>query len=343
MKKVNLILLVGVLLFSFSCRGTDESQEGQQDLKSVHLRLKWAFQGQFAGYLVAKEKGFYAEAGLDVEIRPGGPDSQSYQTCANGVDDIGVGVPAQVMMARSNGVPLVFIAQMFQDSPNRFVAKRSSGLSNLKDVKGRKVGLWLTGDEIEFPSMLESVGLSRDEVDIVPQKFSISPFLEDEYAVSQVMTYNELLQIEGKGFVREDLTIFTPSDYGAALLGDGLFTSQSFLDRNPKLVISFLAATFKGWDYTRDHQKEALDIVMKYNPELDRELQEKQIQEVLKLTYAGSVNEKGLGYMETASWKNTLRVLRKAYSQDDEVLRNLRKVDPESCFDTKYLPSQSLE
>lgn len=279
------------------------------DLEKLKLRLEWYPQSQFAGFIVAKQKGFYREEGLDVELQPAGPDLKPQVTVAAGIDDLGIGVPNQIITARSNGVPLVGIAQLFQDSANRYVLKDKNKISDLRELRGKKVGLWLGGDEVEFVAMLATVGMTLRDVQVIPQGFSVIPFLQDQYDVSQVTTYNELNQIHGQGYEGDKLQVLSPRDYNAAILGDVVFTRESTLHTKHAAIVRFLTASFRGWQYCIDHPNEALDIVLEYNPELQREDQQSQLHEVLSLLTAGSAQSHGLGYMNLPDYQNAERIL----------------------------------
>ena len=299
----------------------------------INLRLKWAYQAQFAGYLVAKEKGFYKDAGVDINIQPAGPDLKPYSTVAAGSDDIGVGIISQVLTARSNGVPLVSIAQIFQDSPNRFVLKSENKIGSLKELKGKKVGLWMGGDEVEFISMLKTVGLTLRDIDVIPQKFSVAPFLENSYVCSQVMLYNELIQIENNGYASGKLQIFSPKDYHSAILGDLLFTNEKFLANNRTLIEKFLAASFKGWDYAKANPQEAIEIVLKYNPELKADEQQQQLKGVLSLIYGKNTTNHGLGFIDQSEYENAKTILLGGMQASSTEAAALKKLDVKSAFD----------
>ncbi len=315
-----LLLVVLVLIVSDG----EWRQSSKSEMKKVSLRLMWYHQAQFAGYIVAKEKGFYREAGLEVEIRPAGPDLYPHVTVANGTDDFGVGVPNQIILARSNGVPLKILAQVFQDSANRYVLKSSNKIDSLADLKGKKVGLWLGGDEAEFVSMLNSEGLTVKDVQVVPQGYSVIPFLEDEYTLSQVTIYNELQQIIASGIEKEELQVLSPKEYGSAILSDLLFTSEQVIHKSPDTVNKFTEASLRGWVYVANNPDEALEIILKKYPQLERSIQQSQLLEVVKLL--GNVDE--LGEMNLDDYENTIRILvlsgqlRNPISSRDLILAN---------------------
>src|SRR5690606_36058504 len=116
----------------------------------VTLQLKWVTQAQFAGYYVAKDKGFYEEEGLDVEIKPGGPDIAPPQVMAGGGADVIVEWMPAALATRERGVPLVNIAQPFKSSGMMLTCLKSTGITGPDDFKGRTLGVWFFGNEYPF-------------------------------------------------------------------------------------------------------------------------------------------------------------------------------------------------
>jgi len=293
-------IIVGAVLLSNS--STD-------NMTKVRFRLLWVPQSQFAGFIVAKEKGYYEEVGLDVQLLPAGPDLKPHVTVAAGTDDMGISVPNSIIGARSNNVPLVAVAQVFQDSPNRYILKKQNRISDLRELRGKKVGLWLGGDEAEFVSMLATAEMKLSDVQVIPQEFSVVPFLEDQYVLSQVTVYNELNLIRAQGYEGDELQVLSPRDYNSAILGDVVFTSEEFLAENPKAVQAFLEASLRGWQFCLDDPEAAVDIVLRANPELDRDEQRAQMKAVLSLLTSGPAKTHGLYYLDAADYETAERVL----------------------------------
>ena len=114
------------------------------------LQLKWVTQAQFAGYYVAKAKGFYKDENLDVTIKPGGPDINPSQVIAGGGADVVVDWMPSALATREKGVPLVNIAQVFQKSGLELTCRKDSGVRTPKDFKGKTLGVWFAGNEYPF-------------------------------------------------------------------------------------------------------------------------------------------------------------------------------------------------
>lgn len=298
------LVTMSVTMVLTACMINEEAKKTE----AVNLRLQWTPHSQFAGYIIALKKGYYKDEGLDVTLLPGGPDLKPHVTVASGSDQFGVGVPNQVISARANGVPLVVVAQFFQDSPNRYILKGENHIDSLQQLRGQKVGLWMGGDEAEFTAMLATAGMKLSDVQVVDQGFTVAPFLQDEFKLSMVTTYMELglVQDEYKG----ELQILSPKAYHAAILGDMLFTTEAYLKQHPQTVEKVLSATIRGWRYALEHPSETVDLMVAYNPELDRVQQVRTLRAISDLVTDGDARTKGLGYINPEDYETAARVLR---------------------------------
>jgi NitT/TauT family transport system substrate-binding protein len=133
-----------------------------QAADAVTIQLKWVAQAQFAGYFVAKEKGFYKEAGLDVTIKPGGPDVAPPQVIAGGGADVVVDWMPSALASREKGVPLVNISQTFKKSGLELTCRAETGIKKPTDFKGKTIGVWYGGNEYPFLSWMSKLGIKTD-------------------------------------------------------------------------------------------------------------------------------------------------------------------------------------
>jgi NitT/TauT family transport system substrate-binding protein len=171
----------------------------------VVLQLKWVTQAQFAGYYVAKDKGFYEAEGLDVEIKPGGPDIAPEQVIAGGGADVIVDWAGGALAAREKGVGLVNIAQPFKKAGMEMVCPKDGPIKTEADFKGHTLGVWFFGNEYPFFAWMNKLGLSTEGgpngVTVLKQSFDVQPLVQKQADCISVMTYNEYWQaIDPKRF-----------------------------------------------------------------------------------------------------------------------------------------------
>lgn len=307
MKKLITTLLAGVSLTIGSMAASAES-----------LRLEWFMQGQFAGPIVALEKGYYKEAGIDIELLPAGPDIKPSVTVATGVDGFGLGHPNQIISARANSAPLVMVAQFGQKSASIYIARKESGIKSIEDMPGRSVGLWFGGDEQEFLAMLNRAGIDQSAVKIISQGYDIVSWLSNGYDVMQVARYNELLQVYRQGIKKEDLVFLEPPA-DAMIVSNGLFTTEKQIRENPEAVQAVVEATLRGWQDAIADPEGAASIVVKHNGELKADEQVEQIKAMGEMFCAGPTLNGEFGKSELRNYEVAQEILMSAKLIDQKV------------------------
>jgi len=256
-------LLIPLLAGAFALAGT----MGAISQDKLTLQLKWVTQAQFAGYIVAKAKGFYTDEKLDVTILPGGPNVAPEQVIAGGGADIIVDWAGGALAAREKGVPLVNIAQPFKRSGLMMICPKETGIKTEADFKGHTLGVWFFGNEYPFFAWMNKLGLSTAEggdVKVLQQSFDIQPMIQKQADCISVMTYNEYGQALDAGYSPDNLTIFNYSQMGNDLLEDGLYVMEPTLGDAAKAdaYVRFVKASMKGWQYALDNPDEAAQIVV---------------------------------------------------------------------------------
>ena len=276
------------------------------------VQMKWVPQAQFAGYYVAAAKGYYKAEGLDVTIKPGGPDVSPVQVLAGNQADAIVNWMPDALAAREAGVALVNIAQIFNRSGLMLTCKKASGVTTPKDFKGKTLGVWFGGNEYPFLNWMAKLGYKPDtDIKVLKQGFNVDPLLQNQAACISTMIYNEYWQVVDAGVKESDLVTFFYEDQGVASLEDGLYVLESKL-KDPAFVArsaKFLRATMKGWNDAVKDPAEAAKIVVAADPSGSATLkvQQRQMENVAKLiTTAGTAK---LGYLEPAAYERTVKVL----------------------------------
>ena len=277
----------------------------------VTIQLKWVTQAQFAGYYVAKDKGFYDAEGLDVTIKPGGPDIAPAQVLAGGGADVMVDWMPSALAAREKGLPLVNIAQPFKSSGMMLTCRKDMGVNSTDDLKGKTLGVWFYGNEYPFLSWMSRLGLatdgSADGVTVLKQGWGVEPLTEGQAACVSTMSYNEYWVVRDSGYSPEQLTVFKYQAEGAATLEDGLYVLEKNLaDSNfQDKMVRFVRASMKGWKYAEANPKEAALIILD-NDDAGVQTEKHQVRmmgEIAKLT-AGSN-----GALDPADYQRTVKVL----------------------------------
>src|ERR1700733_1520935 len=234
----------------------------------VTIQLKWAAQAQFAGYFVAKDKGFYKDANLDVTINPGGPDVAPPQVIAGGGADVVVDWMPSALASREKGVPLVNISQTFKHSGLEIVCRKDTGITKPEAFRGKKIGIWYGGNEYPFLNWMSKLDIPTTGGPNggagIKQGFNVDPILQKQADCVSAMTYNEYWQVIDGGYKPSDLVVFNYEKEGVNTHEDGLYAMEPKL-KDPAFVAKmakFVKASVKGWEYARAHEDEAVKIIL---------------------------------------------------------------------------------
>jgi len=310
MKKFTVMAGAAILALSgFSAEAQDK----------LTLQLKWVTQAQFAGYFVAKDKGFYKDEKLDVTIKPGGPDVAPPQVIAGGGADVVVDWMPSALATREKGVPLVNIAQVFKRSGMMLTCRKDSGIKTPADFKGKTLGVWFGGNEYPFLSWMDKLKYKASgpgaDITVLKQGFNVDPILQKQAACISTMTYNEYWQVIDAGMKPADLIVFKYEDQGVATLEDGLYTLDAKLKDAAMVdkLARFVRASMKGWDYAIKHQPEAVKIVLA-NDNTGAQTEHHQTQMMGEIAKLVADQPKGLGYLEPADYQRTVDILLKGSS-----------------------------
>ncbi|MEV8468510.1 ABC transporter substrate-binding protein [Fluviibacterium sp. DFM31] len=277
----------------------------------VTLQLQWVTQAQFAGYYVALDKGFYEEEGLDVTIKPGGPDIAPPQVLAGGGADVMLNWMPSALSAREKGLPVVNIAQPFKSSGLMLTCWKDTGIETPEDFRGKTIGTWFFGNEYPLLSWLSQLGIPMDGSDegVTLQKigFNVDPLLQRQSDCITTMTYNEYWQVIDAGVSEDEIVTFKYSDHGVATLEDGMYVLEENLE-DPAFVdkmVRFVRASMKGWKWAEENPEDAAMIVLD-NDATGAQTEKHQVRmmgEIAKLT-AGSN-----GALDPADYERTVATL----------------------------------
>jgi NitT/TauT family transport system substrate-binding protein len=303
--------LVAAALAVVGCGGgDDEAADGE--LTPVTLQLKWVTQAQFAGYYAAEEQGFYEDEGLDVTIRVGGPDIVPEQVVLGGQAEFGIDWLDNLLATRDQGQGIVNIAQVFTRSGMTEITWKDTGLDEITDLRGKKVGVWLGGNEHKLFAALTKNGIDpQKDAEVVAQPFDMNLFLSREVDAAAAMTYNELAQVlevenadTGELYTLDELNVFLMSELGTGALEDGIFVREDWIadEANQETATKFLKASFRGWIYCRDNPDGCVDTVLANGPTLGAGHQTWQMNEINALIWPAPL---GIGVMDPTSFDVT--------------------------------------
>jgi len=229
----------------------------QKGAEKVSIQLDWKYQFEFAGFIAAKEKGFYRDAGLDVDLR------EYHDGIDIGVDVLAgrstYGVYNSSIMVESGRVkPIVLMGTYFQHSPLIFVARK--GIKNPGDMIGKTI--MGTGYELQYSSLallLNHFSISPKNAHFVDHTFNIQSFIDGKVDVMSAFRSNQLYELDRRGIEYE---IIDPAQYGFMMSAVNLFTSPLEAIEHTNRTQRLIEATNRGWRYALDHPNEMIDILL---------------------------------------------------------------------------------
>jgi NitT/TauT family transport system substrate-binding protein len=299
MAKLKLLLYVVFLLLLVGCAAGDT----QPTAELTHIRLPMGFipDPQYAPYYVAVDKGYYAEAGFSLEF------DYSFET--DGVALVGAGqLPfaivsgEQVLLARAQGLPVVYVMEWFARFPIAVVSKAEAGITQPGDLVGRNVGLpgFFGASYVGYVGLLSASGIAQAEVDANEIGFNqVESLVSDQSEAVVVYANNEPVQLRAQGI---DVNVIYVSDF-IDMVANGIITNEMAIAEDPEMVQRFVTATLRGLRDTLENPAEAYEISKKFVEGLGDERMN-----VLEATLPMWQAEP-LGVSDRAAWENTERVL----------------------------------
>src|SRR5579864_4166401 len=239
-------------------------------LKPVAITLDWVYEGPNVGFLLAHDKGFYREAGLDVAITPGKGSGNTAQLVANKGTQIGFADGYAASNGIAKGMNIKTIGSVFRRNPAAIMALDTSGIKSPKDLEGRTLAMIAgSGQFQQWPAFVKGAGLDASKITVVNlAPPSLGPALisgKVDAIGAYVQSYVPIIEIQGK----KQVSVFWFADYGVSVVSNGIIAHNDFIKSDPDVLRAFVPATIKGFLYGRQHPDEAAATVKKYSETVD--------------------------------------------------------------------------
>jgi len=291
---------------------------GTVPAEKVSLQLQWLDQFQFAGYYMAVEKGFYKEAGLDVTIKPYRAGVLTTDEVVAGRAEYGIG-RSSLLIDRLEGKPVVVLASVLQSSPDVLLARKDSGITSVKDFKGKRIMLTHDAQEsITYQAMFQSEGISFNDVIRQEHSFNLDDLISGKTDLMACYLSNEPFVMKKRGI---ESVGFAPKDYGFNFYSDLLFTSEQELKEHPRRVSAFLDASLRGWEYAFGHIDESVDVILAHHNSQNKS-RESLLYEARVLKGLAYAPETPLGSVSTERFKGVYDLYR-VMGRTDKALGDL--------------------
>jgi diguanylate cyclase (GGDEF)-like protein/PAS domain S-box-containing protein len=231
----------------------------------VRLQLRWQHQYQFAGYYMAIDHGYYAEAGLDVTLIEGAAEREPVTQVTQGKAEYGIGT-SDLVLARAQKKPVVVLAPVFQHSPLVLIALANNGIESVHDLIDKRVAM--EHEAAELRAYLESEGVPESSLRIETHRQDVAAVLRGDVDAMSAYVTDEPYAIREAG---REVRVFSPRASGIDFYGDTLFTSERELSAHPERVRAFVRASMRGWQDAINHPEAAIDAVLRRTTRHTRE------------------------------------------------------------------------
>lgn len=299
------ILTIIVVFMISGCESTTVEGTGKnngdsnnkEELTSISVQLGWFPEAEYGGEYAAYSQGFFEEEGLEVEIKPGGPQVSSLQIVAAGDIEIGLTKADQLLLAREEGLPVVAIAGVLQNSPQALIYHANQDIKSLDDLTDQTVFFVPGVPAYEYAKYKHNLSLNEQISD-----GSLVRFINDEKSLLHGYAVSEPADLEEQG-IDADYILLSETGYNPYDIV--VFTTENYLEEHPDIVRAYLRALKKGWEYYRENYEVVNEVIHEVNPELIIDVLNRQAQDYEAFIFGGDAKNEGFGVMKEERWEKT--------------------------------------
>ncbi len=283
-----------------------------ETLQPVTYRLKWLFNASVIGDIVADEHGAFKAAGLDVDVKAGGPERDAIRELELGYADFGVASADQVIRAMSKGSPVVVIAQLFQINPLQWIYRKDNlQINHVRDLEGQVVGITFGGnDETIMRTLMAMNDIAEGDLTIFSVRYDYTPFYQKRVDIWPVYRNSQAPMLEKKLIENgESAAYFNPAAHGVKFVANSVVTSKRMLDSKPEVVEKFTRALLQGWEQALKPENEAM--ALKTLSEFDKDTAPDIMQKQLTLTRSliKPFKDTRIGSIDIEAWRQTEKIM----------------------------------
>lgn len=301
--------------------------------KLVTVTLDWIYQGPNDGFIIAQEKGFYREAGLDVAVSSGKGSGTTAQLVASKATQFGFSDGYVVGNGIAKGMAIKSLGSIYRRNPAGIIVLADSAIKAPKDLEGKTIAMTAGSAQFQqWPAFVNGAGIDSAKIQVVNlDPAGVGPALVNKQVDAIggfAQGYAPAIEIRGQKQVR----IFWFADYGVNVVSNGIIVHQDLLKNDPDLVRTFIAPTIKGFLYGRQHPDEAVVIIRKYSPTVDPAITRREMELSWTTWVTPNTAGKPLGWASEADWASTVKVL-KQYGGVKTPL------DADALFTNEFVPT----
>lgn len=302
--------------------------------KPISIRLDFIIGGKHAPWYVAAEKGFYAKRGLAVDIQAGTGSADTVRAVGAGIADVGFADITTAIVARSRGVPVIIVAQLGY-VPATVMWREDTNIKTLKDLEGKS---WaISPGQAQWylmPAFCKVNNIDCKSMKVQETQAQLQPGALITKKVDFIVMYrasNDEITEANAAKQGIKLKRFYMREYGLDMYGSALIVKEEDIKKRADMVRAYVEGTMEGLRYAKEHQDEALQIMLKLKPELEKELTRVQLKNAVEEVFIPRESmESGFGYMKPEIMAKTIQIT-------NDFFEGARKVTLEEVYTNQFI------
>jgi NitT/TauT family transport system substrate-binding protein len=273
-------------------------------LTKVTLRLDWKPGAQHSPFYLAKEKGYFTQQGIDLDIISGSGSADSVKNLGTGSVDLALVDALVLVQGLAQQVPMKAVAGYYQYSPISIISPEAKALKTPKDLEGKKIGTKKSSATYQgLMVFLEANKMKQDQIKLVDIGFGVQPLLVNQVDAIMGFTMNEAVEAKANGMPVNEMMI---KDFGVSSYGLTIAASDKFISDKGKLLKGFLKATLQGMKDAKSDPNAAVGSLIKSVPELKTDHELTVLSKTVPVWESEDTKSNGLGWMSESAWQKTV-------------------------------------
>jgi NitT/TauT family transport system substrate-binding protein len=288
-----------------------QSAHAQAPKKDVSMRLDWLYQGPNSGFMVAKDKGYYDEAGLNVDLGPGRGSGSTAQLVASKATMFGFSDGYVVGNSVAKDMSITMVASVYRRNPTAVIVLADSDIKTLKDLEGKTIGIPTGATQFQqWPAVVKGCNLDGSKITVanVDPAGSVPALVTGKVQAIAGYAQGQVPGVEIRA--KKDARVFWYADCGVNAISNGIIVHKDMLKEGPELIRSFVKASIRGFLYARQHPDEAVAITRKFSEAVVPEIARRELEMSFATWVTPNTAGKPLGWMSDKDWDATVQVLK---------------------------------